>query len=98
MKERIVYKLMLLTYKCLNDQAPSYLSELITIKEQSRTLRSNATTVLQRHFVNTVTYGQRSFHFAAPELWNQLPIHVRNADSLSQFKSSLKSHLFTLSS
>ena len=93
-ESRIVFKLMLLTYKALNNQAPKYLCDLISIKEPTRTLRSNASVILQRRKTNTVTYGQRSFSHASPELWNRLPSHVRNATSLQQFKSSLKTHLF----
>ena len=33
---------------------------------------------------------------AASELWNDLPLHVKNSQTLVQFKSSLKTHLFTL--
>ena len=94
-ESRIIYKLMLLTFKALNNQAPKYLSELISIKKPSRSLRSNTSIVLHRKKANTVTYGQRSFHHAAPELWNQLPSHVKNATSLQQFKSLLKAHLFS---
>ena len=94
-ESRIIYKLMLLTFKALNNQAPKYLCELISIKKSSRSLRSNTSIVLHRKKANTVTYGQRSFHHAAPELWNQLPSHVKNATSLQQFKSLLKAHLFS---
>ena len=38
---RIVYILMLLTLKALNNQAPQYLRDLISIKQPSRSLRSN---------------------------------------------------------
>jgi hypothetical protein len=36
-----------------------------------------------------------SFNFVAPRLWNQLPFTIRSANSLSVFKSCLKTHLFT---
>ena len=94
-ESRIIYKLMLLTFKALNNQAPKYLCELLSIKKPPRLLRSNTSVVLLRRKANTVTYGQRSFHHAAPELWNQLPSHVKNANSLQQFKILLKTHLFS---
>ena len=95
LESRIVYKLMLLTFKALNNQAPKYLCDLISIKEPTRSLRSNASVVLHRRKANLVTYGQRSFFYAAPELWNRLPSHVKNATSLQQFKRVLKTHLFS---
>lgn len=33
---------------------------------------------------------------AAPVLWNELPLHIRQVSSLSLFKSLLKTHLFSL--
>ena len=93
-KQRIIYKLMLMTYKSLHGKAPNYISELIIVKEPVRTLRSNVSTILHRTTVNTVTYGERAFSHAAPELWNELPSRIRNSDTLDSFKKSLKTHLF----
>ncbi len=42
------------------------------------------------------TAGGRSFSYLAPKLWNNLPNTVREADTLCQFKSRLKTHLFNL--
>ncbi|CDQ75224.1 unnamed protein product [Oncorhynchus mykiss] len=39
------------------------------------------------------TAGGRAFSYRAPFLWNGLPTHVRDADSVSTFKSLLKTHL-----
>ncbi|KAF7648703.1 hypothetical protein LDENG_00152100, partial [Lucifuga dentata] len=33
---------------------------------------------------------------SAPRLWNSLPQHIRQLDSITQFKSQIKTHLFTL--
>ncbi|CDQ76822.1 unnamed protein product [Oncorhynchus mykiss] len=41
--------------------------------------------------------GGRAFSNRAPFLWNGLPVHVRDADSVSTFKSLLKTHLFSRS-
>ena len=40
------------------------------------------------------SYGQRSFSYAAPSLWNNLPQQVRTANNVNIFKSRLKTHLF----
>ncbi|KAL3046902.1 hypothetical protein OYC64_021177 [Pagothenia borchgrevinki] len=42
------------------------------------------------------TVGDRAFSVAAPTIWNALPAEIRNAASLDIFKSSLKTHLFTM--
>ena len=40
------------------------------------------------------TLGARSFSAAAPKLWNELPVELRQATSLNSFKSRLKTYLF----
>ena len=38
------------------------------------------------------TLGARSFSAAAPKLWNELPVELRQATSLDSFKSQLKTY------
>ena len=43
---------------------------------------------------NSNSYNDRSFVVTAPKLWNSIPIHyVRNAETLNNFKSMLKTYL-----
>ena len=44
--------------------------------------------------VNTKTFGERSFSYAGPSVWNNLPQTLRHSDSTSSFKAALKTHLF----
>ena len=41
------------------------------------------------------TFGRRSFSYAAPKLWNHLPLTLRLSQSLENFKSQLKTFLFS---
>ena len=92
---RIMYKILLLTFKTYHGLAPSYLSELISRYTPVRTLRSASQSLLSRPTSTFYKqYGQRSFIFAATFLWNNLPIDVRNASSVNTFKKMLKTHLF----
>ena len=95
-RERIVYKILLMTFKILNGDAPAYMSDMISRYEPSRTLRSASQHLLCEISCQTVTYG-RSFGVISPKLWNSLPVFVRNSSTIGQFKSRLKSHLFKLS-
>ena len=38
------------------------------------------------------TLGDRSFYMAAPKLWNDLPLFMRNISSVNAFKETLKTH------
>jgi hypothetical protein len=91
---RIDFKILLLTYKSVNDLAPSYLCDLLQPYRPARSLRSSSNGLLVVPKSRTSTYGDRAFSIAAPRLWNNLPENIRNAHSVSSFKHHLKTHLF----
>ncbi len=95
-KHRIDFKILLITYKALNGLAPQYLSELLSHYSPPRPLRSQNSGHLIKPGLSNSTAGGRSFFYLAPKLWNNLPYTVREADTLFQFKSRLKTHLFNL--
>ena len=91
---RIEFKILLITYKMLHSLAPQYLSQLVSVKSQSRyCLRSSGDGIFLNHPVGCgkAALGNRAFEYSAPHLWNKLPLNVRNAASLGVFKSVLKS-------
>ena len=94
-KSRIQFKVLLLTYKCLHDQAPQYLKDLIVPYEStsSRSLRSSDKLLLRVPKTSMVTYGDRAFAVAAPSLWNELPFYIRSSGSVAKFKSKTKTYV-----
>ncbi|KAF7650849.1 hypothetical protein LDENG_00119400, partial [Lucifuga dentata] len=40
--------------------------------------------------------GSKAFSCSAPRLWNSLPLHIHQLDSITQFKSQIKTYLFKL--
>ena len=95
--ERIRFRLCVLTFRCLNATAPSYLADSIcrvADVEGRRHLRSSATATLIVPPVRRLTLGDRSFSVAAPRAWNSLPSAVRVASSLTTFRRELKTFLF----
>ncbi len=95
-KHGIDFKILLITYKALNGLAPQYLSELLSHYSPPHPLRSQNSGHLIIPRISKSTAGGRSFSYLAPKLWNNLPNTVREADTLCQFKSRLKTHLFNL--
>ena len=93
---RIQYKVLLLTFKCLNGTAPEYLSDLVDFYKPKRILRSSSKNLLSVPEIRTKTYGERCFVYAAATEWNNLPDDLRFCPSLDIFKSKLKTHLFKL--
>ena len=93
--QRIIFKILLVTFKALHDLAPGYISDLIHKYHPSRTLRSQDRLLLAVPYTSTATYGDRAFAKIAPTLWNGLPIHIRKSENVSVFKTRLKTHLFS---
>ena len=93
-RERVHFKILLMTFKCLNQIAPSYLSDLSIHYRPSRTLRSSDKELLVQPHCHLQTYGERAFSFIAPKLWNTLPLSIKRCNSAKSFKSTLKTYLF----
>ena len=76
-EKRIIYKTLLITFKCFNNLAPSHLSDLIIQYKPTRTLHSSSKNLLVIPRTNTIRYGERAFCAVAPRLWNRLPLDMR---------------------
>ena len=93
-RKRIEFKILLLTFKCMQGCAPLYLRELLVKQANTRTLRSNTKNLLQIPLTNLKRFGDRAFCAYAPHLWNELPDNIKAADSVQNFKKQLKTLLF----
>ncbi len=78
-KFSISYKILLLTYKTLNDLAPAYLNNLLSRYNPTRSLRSQNSGPLVVHRIAKSTKGKggRTFFIFGSKLWNSLPDNVR---------------------
>ena len=96
-KYRIQFKIAVLAYKSLHNLAPEYLSAMCQPVSMSEDLRRNRSAVngdLTLPSWNTVSYGQRGFTYAAAKVWNNLPLNIRQLQSLLTFRKHLKTFLF----
>ena len=91
--KRIEFKIATLTFNVLLHHQPSYLHQLIIPCSSAYTTRSVNKHLLQMPFIRS-SNGRRSFFFAAPTIWNSLPLHIRSLQSISSFRSALKHYLF----
>ena len=94
-RQRVIFKICVLTFKLLHGQGPDYLKDFLHHKHNNRSLRS---TMDQRLLViprtKCKTFAARSFSVAAPSLWNGLPKNIRESATLLSFKRDLKTHLY----
>ena len=96
-KVRSTYKIACLCYHCHSSTAPSYVTDMLHKKPlHTCNTRSSSYTMplLNRPAHSKATLGDRSFYFASSSVWNSIPNDVRCAQSLSSFKSCLKTYLF----
>ena len=92
-KERINFKILVLTYKALNGLAPSYLSEMLMPVAVNPTLRRNRSADrgdLTVPRAKNTSYSDRSFAIAAPILWNSFPVELRCSSSMTIFAKDLR--------
>ena len=94
---RIEFRILCHVWKCLNNQAPKYLIFMLKVKSsEHRSLRSaQKHLLLEIPWVKRETFAWRSFSVAGPRLWNNLPNHLRLCTTLSDFKTKLKTYIFS---
>ena len=94
---RVHFKLLLLVYKSLNNQGPQYIQQYLQPHSISghypRSCDQGLLKILRTNFK---TFGDYAFARSGPLLWNNLPLEIRNSQSVAIFKSKLKTHLFKL--
>ena len=92
--DRIIFKILILTHNAFHGVAPVYLCELITKHEYAtvRTRRAQDCFLLAIPPISktcAVSFFERSFLYAAPNLWNNLRLDIRMLE-FNQFKSRVK--------
>ena len=94
--ERIIYKILVMVFKCKHKLAPTYLQDLITF-EHNKPLRSTTNNDIPVIKCNTTLVHKSSFKSVGPRLWNKLSKKIKAINTLSDFKTNLKTHLLCLS-
>ena len=96
--DRITFKTLLCVYKSLNGLCPQYMFDCLVVNTPRP---GSVTTRSSHHGLNLKVpktrkcAGDRAYSVAAPRLWNNLPLHIRNSSSVASFKTLLKTHLFS---
>ena len=87
-RQRIIFKVLCLIFKCMHNTAPSYLTETLPEVIENRFVRIPRT---------KTSYGDHAFSRFGPIYWNALPTALRDRPSIANFKSKLKHYLFSSS-
>ena len=70
------------------------LSTLLQEYRPPRNLRNSSYSLVITPTANSVPHDQRAFAYSAHALWKPLPNNLKNAISLSSFKTGLETFLF----
>ena len=93
-KVRIDFKLAVMGYRFFENSLPTYLSMKLQHYQPTRCLRSADNCLLVQPHRLTKTFGERSFSYQVPKVWNKLPADLKKSASLSIFKKQLKTYFF----
>ena len=96
---RVEFKNLCIIFKLIRhgESAPFYLKELIEVHVPTIRTKSCDSVKLVHHNIRpkpTRAYGDRAFCMYAPQLWNSLPVSLRDITSFASFRSSLKTYMF----
>ena len=80
--ERIQFKIAIQTFKTLHTNQPAYLNDVLVPYIPSRNLRSAGGNLLVMPRIDSV-FQSRAFSYAAPRIWNSLPVALRGLADLS---------------
>ena len=87
-RERIVYKVLLIVHKNVHNMAPVELCRLFRFVQSDRTKKLDVQKCQG-------SIGGRAISVCGPKLWNALPKVMRVETSTDEFKKSFKTFLFS---
>ena len=96
-KYRIEFKIICLVHKCIHNQAPDYLRNLlISLPVRRIGLRSEGSNTCNLTIpkVKRETFAARAFSVKGPILWNRLPNSIKTIEDFKSFKKQLKTFYF----
>ena len=76
-------------FKVKHNLAPEVMTEVFRLKTRSFNTKSKSE--FQRRNAKTVIYGSENLSLLGPQIWDLIPIELRNLTSLNAFESKIKS-------
>jgi hypothetical protein len=97
---RIHFKLAVLAFKIVHNQAPSYLGKHVNVVSPSRLTRYSSAPVLTSVSYTSKSiskFHERSCFYSICEVFNHLPSEIRAETNFMTFKRLLKTYYFSRS-
>ncbi|XP_062604776.1 uncharacterized protein LOC134266566 [Saccostrea cucullata] len=94
-KQRVVFKVLTTMHKSLHSTSASpYMRELCLTYQSQRTLRSSSDKWKLIVKKSSNKYGARAISTLGSQLWNNLPLELRELEAHGAFRKNLKTLLF----
>lgn len=95
--DRCNYHAAVLVFKTIRNTAPSYMNEIITIANNNvYSLRSQSHEHLSLTILPKTRYLKDSFTYYSFNIWNSIPLYIRQVNTEVRFKRMYKRYLFQL--
>ena len=85
--ERNIQLLSIELYKVVNNISPEIMKLLFPLKS---TLRYPNENIFITNNIKTVSWGTESLKHIGPKIWQIIPDHIKNANTLEQFKKKIR--------
>jgi hypothetical protein len=86
-KEHLLYRDTIMTYKCLNEMAPPYLCSKFRNRASIHGRLTRNRDLLQIPLYRTAS-GQRTFTYRAVKIWNELDARLKESKTIKNFKNN----------
>ena len=88
-QQLVVYQTVVMVYKILKNQSPSYLHSMFSTSYNYRT-RQAGSGIIRSTRTPALDLAACSFRYRASKMYNDLPVYLREKSNLSGFKSATK--------
>ena len=96
-EERRDFLLSVLIYKCHHGMAPDYLTDKMNLHSEINIRPSRHIDEATYNIPRTrTTTAEAAFAVQGPTVWNRIPVHIRNATNLEDFKKLYKKEILLL--
>lgn len=93
-QQRIIYRLLIIIKKVILYKQPLYLFEMLNFKDTSAYMMLRNDKGKMTHVYSHNRMTDRTLPVAAQKLYDKLPVHIKNIESLPTYKRHLHKYLF----
>ena len=91
--ERCKYHTGMLVFKVLNNLLPEYLNDILLLNQAASYNLRSANSI--SHPLVKSRYTKNTFQYVAVNVWNNIPVNIRNKTKLASFRHTYRNYLLS---